>query len=456
MITPIKVVKTGMYWVRKSDLTDVQISQIQRQYTYQHPKDEEDTFYTFIETDDKIGVPTGDTNKLKKILNNVTVEDRTVVLKFDTPVKSDNLVLRDYQETAMQEIQDYFNSGGTTFNLAGKPGSGKSYMLAALLAKMKMKVLIVAHLTSLIDQIKNEIETATGMTVTVLNAKNTVIGDINVATSQFISRNTDVWYQIKTGIGMLVIDESESAASLSTLRIIQRCYAKYRVFISATFSRSVDDRTEALKDVAGHKRITLHAQDMLNPTVIQVQCPEIFNNPVNKNLYQKAKGVFFKNPGIDEKVILVTKASIKKDRQVLIAVDIIDVQNRLKQKLEADGITCGIMNGETKAKDRVQILQDYNDGKIKVLLGVNVLNAGLSIPKITTIVKVSIPSSSEKLEQLIGRLRRKFEGKQGAWFIDLHFKGFKCQKSFYVKKVREESWKYHETTWDAFVKQISG
>lgn len=750
------VVKTGLYWLTKSSLTEVQLKRLRHGYSYYNPKDPEALpFETFIETDDKFGVPTGDFQKLLNIVPDCVVEDRTVVPKFSTKLESKGLTLRDYQEVAMQEITEYFGNGGTCFNLAGSCGcvdcdtefltrtgwkriadytkgdevlqwepdgstkwvsdveyvkepcdtmtrvkttttdmvlsdehrvpyitskgnfgtkpfgyiktlsnvdipkyftvpsnvqginltdaqirvivmqsadghlipksnririnvkkerkkvrvlqllseanvnysivkgtegylcvtypafmytkdltflyectteqlrvvaeecmywdgcqatqafsgndcnsaviqyaissttgkmcnisydhreykngrintvctsninvdtlhfknnilseykttdgykycftvpssyflarrngkifptgnSGKSFMLAALLAKIQIKVLIIAHLSSLIEQLKNEIESATGMTVTVLNAKNKTIGDINVATSQFISQNADVWYQLKHGIGMIVVDEAETAGSKSTLRILQRSYAKYRILISATYSRSVDKRTSALRDVSGHKTIELKATGLLNPTVIQVHCPERFNNPPNKNLYQRAKGVFFSNENIDEKVILVTESSLKKDRQVLIAVDIIEVQNRLKNKLEQLGYKCGIMNGETKAKDRTEMLDAYDKGDVQVLLGQAVLNAGLSVPKISTIIKVSIPSSEEKLEQLIGRARRTFDGKQGAWFIDLQFSGFKAQDTFYNRKAKQENWKFVKTSWDKFSQQLQG
>jgi hypothetical protein len=325
----IPVIKTGLFWMMKSNLTEVQLKRLRYSYSYPNPKDlTAPPFETFIELDDKFGVPTGDLQKLLSIVPDVVIEDRTVVPKFSTTVNAKGLALRDYQEVAMQEITEYFNKGGTCMNLAGSCGSGKSFMLAALLAKMKVKVLIIAHLSSLIEQLKNEIESATGMTVTVLNAKNKTIGDINVATSQFISKNEDVWYQIKHGVGMIVVDEAETVGSLSTLRILQRSYARYRVLIRATFSRSVDKRTSALLDIASQKRVVLEATGMLNPTVIQVQCPERFSNPPNKNLYQRAKGVFFSNENIDDKVILVTESSLQKDRQELIAVDIIEVQNR--------------------------------------------------------------------------------------------------------------------------------
>lgn len=445
------VVKTGMLWLNKCDLSEGELLSIQLAYSYPHPKDPLDVFQTFVETNDRIGVPTGDEDKIRGIIGNISIEDRTVAPSFDDmDVKSDNLVLRDYQESALEDILFYFKFSGTTLNLAGSPGSGKSYMLAALISQLKVKVLIIAHLTTLIEQIKNEIETATGLKVTVLNAKNKQIGDINVATSQFISRNSDVWYQIKQGIGLLVVDEAESAGSPSTLRIIQKAYAKYRIFISATYSRSVDRRTQALLDLAGHKKIVLQYDALIKPTVLQIECPEIFVSPINPNWYQRAKSQFFKQDSIHNKVIQITRSSLSKNRQVLIAVDLIDVQERLSEMLQELGYTTAILNSETKQSDRMQMLKDFDAGKIQILIGFATLNAGISVPKISTIIKVSMPSSVEKLEQTIGRSRRTFPGKEGAWVIDLHFEGFKDQSKFYKLKERSEMWVFKRLTWEKF------
>lgn len=447
----ITVVKTGMYWINKLDLTYNQLLDIQLAYAYPHPQDPLDIFQTYVETDDRVGVPNGDYEKLAGIIGCFQVDDRSVDPIFDNQnIDSSKLVLRDYQEDALDDIMTYFKFSGQTLNLAGNPGSGKTFMLAALLAKMKVKVLIIAHLTSLIEQITDEIETATGMKVTVLNAKNKQIGDINVATSQFISRNSDVWYQIKKGIGMLVIDEAESAGSESTLRIVQKCYAKYRIFISATYRRSVDRRTSALLDLAGHKKVVLEYKDLIKPTVLQIECPETFSPPINKMMYQREKSKFFRNTAIHDKVIDIVESSLSKNRQVLIAIDLIDIQNILADKIEALGHKAAIINSETKQADRSAILKQFDSGDIKVILGFATLNAGLSVPKISTIIKVSIPSNVEKLEQTIGRARRSFPGKEGAWVIDLHFSGFKDQSSFYKGKVKTEGWVYKNLNWYKF------
>jgi superfamily II DNA or RNA helicase len=80
-----------------------------------------------------------------------------------------------------------------------------------------------------------------------------------------------------------------------------------------------------------------------------------------------------------------------------------------------------------------------------------VLNAGLSIPKISVIIRVSFANSPEKLTQLIGRALRDYEGKQGAWFIDLQFGQGVYKRMQLYRKIK---FKLFTTTWEKFKGQL--
>lgn len=454
----IKAQQTGLLWFLKEDLEPNKIERLKVSHTYVNPKDQENTFSTFIELKDKFGVPCGDLAKVKNILqDDIDITDNRISPKFKTKKKS-KLKLRDYQETVMEEIEEFLGNNGTAFNLSGEPGSGKSFMLANILTKLNTKTLIIAHLSQLTKQLAKEIEEVLGTKPTILDKDTKELGDINIATSQLISKNPDLWYLIKKGIGCIVIDEAETLASLSTLRIVQRAHAKYHIFISATFTRSVDQRTEALIDFAGSNVFTLKNPALLKPQVIAVQCQETFTAPMDTKIYNLARGRFYKKDSIADKVVKVTLASLKKNRQVLIACDIVEMQNKLKTLLEDLGIGAECINSSTKESRRTEAMEEFNDGKIKVLIGFGTLNAGLSIPKISTIIRVATPSSKEKLEQLIGRARRDFDGKDGAFIIDLMFHGFNNESrlALYKKKRRTDNWKLSHTTWEDFEIKIKG
>jgi len=443
-----KAVLTGLLWVESKDLTPKQLQEVKQRYTYPHPY-EDTSFSTYIELDGRIGVPFGDKQKVKRLLPELSITDKRVDTPVDKPFKF-SLRLRPYQKEVVKGIFKFIHNGGTEFNLAGKPSSGKTITLAAILAKLGVKTLIIANQSMLISQIYEEMSQNTTANVKVLTASDFSLTDINIATSQFISQNKDVWYALKKGVGCVVLDEAHSLASPSTTRIIQKIYAKYSIFISATFTRSVDARTEALTDFAGHKTFTLVNDALIVPKIMMIQCPERYPRYVSKFQAARDKAKFFDQQSIFDKVELLTEASLKKGRQVLIVTDVVNMQEALAESLKAYGV--GILNGSTKAAERRDILSRYATGEIKILIGGMVLNAGLSIPRITTIIRVAFPSSGEKNVQIVGRALRTFEGKDGAFIFDLVFQG----KS---SKEREEAYKangYAVThhSWDKIKEKI--
>lgn len=335
--------------------------------------------------------------------------------------------------------------------------SGKSFMLANILTRLNTKTLIIAHLSSLTVQLAKEIEEVLGVKPQILTKDTKELSDINIATSQLISKNKDLWYLIKDGIGCLVVDEAESLASMTTMRIFQRAHAKYHIFISATFTRSVDNRTPALVDFAGQKVITLHNDKLITPQVFCVDVDEIFKTPAHNKLFAVARSRFYNQSSLRQKVIRICRASLAKNRQVLVACDLIDMQEKLVQELkDLYGIVAVAVNSSTKVQQRKEALDKFNTGEVQVLIGFGTLNAGLSIPRISTIIRIATPNSPEKLEQLIGRGRREFEGKDGCFVIDLFIKGFNIasRERLYVRKRRLEGWKLFRLSWSTFEEKV--
>lgn len=76
------------------------------------------------------------------------------------------------------------------------------------------------------------------------------------------------------------------------------------------------------------------------------------------------------------------------------------------------------ITGDTKSNDRERILDDFKNGKIKVLSNVGTLICGFDYPSLDTIVIARPTMSLRFYYQAIGRIIRPFQGKQG-WVVDL-------------------------------------
>ena len=94
-----------------------------------------------------------------------------------------------------------------------------------------------------------------------------------------------------------------------------------------------------------------------------------------------------------------------------------------KNIMQAQALIAAIPNsafvtGETKKKDREEILRRFKAGEIKVVANVGVLTTGFDYPELDTVIMARPTMSLSLYYQVIGRAIRPFPGKE-PWFIDL-------------------------------------
>lgn len=78
-----------------------------------------------------------------------------------------------------------------------------------------------------------------------------------------------------------------------------------------------------------------------------------------------------------------------------------------------------MVSGETPKKERTQILEDFRDGKIKVLTNVGILTTGFDYPELDTIVIARPTMSLALYYQIVGRALRPHPSKKEGWIVDL-------------------------------------
>lgn len=78
-----------------------------------------------------------------------------------------------------------------------------------------------------------------------------------------------------------------------------------------------------------------------------------------------------------------------------------------------------VLHGKTKKKDRTRIIKDFKEGRLKGISNVGVLIEGFDKPNLSSAVMARPTNSLIIWYQIVGRLVRKFEGKEFATIIDL-------------------------------------
>jgi len=102
--------------------------------------------------------------------------------------------------------------------------------------------------------------------------------------------------------------------------------------------------------------------------------------------------------------------------RVLIFANRRDEARRLKEKLETYGISCALLSGEVDQKQRINRLENFRDGKIRVLVATDVASRGIHVEAISHVINYNMPHDVEEYVHRIGRT-----GRAGASGISITF-----------------------------------
>lgn len=90
----------------------------------------------------------------------------------------------------------------------------------------------------------------------------------------------------------------------------------------------------------------------------------------------------------------------------------------MAEKLNASGVECGLITGQTSEQMRIKIYEDYAKGKIRALSGVAVFVEGFDDPSCDAVVLARPTCSLSLLFQMCGRASRLYLGKQYGHLLD--------------------------------------
>lgn len=115
-------------------------------------------------------------------------------------------------------------------------------------------------------------------------------------------------------------------------------------------------------------------------------------------------------------LISEVRERIAKDERTLITTLTVKMAEDLTQYLINMNLKVGYLHHETKTLERIEILRDLRQGKIDILVGINLLREGLDLPEVSLIIildadKEGFLRSQRSLIQIIGRAARNQDGR---------------------------------------------
>lgn len=355
--------------------------------------------------------------KFTQIAPEIELEDLRITPSVAKKVTLTSLVLREYQQSVAEDLKKLWGNGSTDTIICAAAGWGKTYVLSYFISNLQLRTTIIVDKTLLANQMLKEISEHTDADVAILT-KTSELHDVNIVTFQLLNNNPELLKELQDNSGFVVLDECHIAPASSLQEIMRGFSGRYRMGLSATPTRS-DNLTELIYDTFGRSIVFGHNPEALVVDVHRVKIPQTFYSGAKD--YKKKLSVFLKQQkGIIQEMV---SYFVTKGRHVFIAVDTQDLQEFYCKLFNSLEIPSAIMNAYTTSEERNLIIERFNKGELKVIIGFAVLEKGISISRMDTIVHLSGAGTKEKCEQLIGRLRRTHELKRTPMFIDLQFLG---------------------------------
>ena len=194
-------------------------------------------------------------------------------------------------------------------------------------------------------------------------------------------------------IEILVLDECDRMLDMGFIRDIRKILAKLpdarqTLMFSATFSKTIQQLANTL---------------LKSPTLIEVAS----RNTASKQVEQVVHPVERDR----KRELLAYMISFHNWKQVLVFTRTKHGASRLAEQLAKDGLKTAAIHGNKSQAARTKALNDFKQGKVRVLVATDVASRGLDIEQLPHVVNFELPNVPEDYVHRIGRTGR--AGKSG-------------------------------------------
>ncbi|MBN2582929.1 MAG: DEAD/DEAH box helicase [Planctomycetes bacterium] len=321
--------------------------------------------------------------------------------------------LRDYQETAVAGV---VRALGNRPILVAPTGSGKTVMATALVERIGGHVLWMAHRKELIEQAAARLQSH-GLVVGVIKAgvRPTPLAPVQVASVASLLRRDFPPAEL------IVIDEAHHAAADSYRTILEGYASVPLVGLTATPFR-LDGR--GLGDLFGEIVVAAWPDELCSRGILHK--PKVWASPPpdlrgvrvvagDYNKSQLAQRVNTREQNADLVKMWLKHAAGR--RTVAFAVDV-EHSQAIVAAFRGVGLPAEHLDGKTHECERAAILERLASGRTLIVSNCMVLTEGWDLPVLECAI-VARPTDSLNLHlQMVGRIMRACDGKDGAIVLD--------------------------------------
>ena len=357
---------------------------------------------------------------LKEYYIKLNIEDKRVV-GIETNFDFDG-TLNEEQDKALAGVLD------VDFGVfVAPPGTGKTVLAIAAIAKRKTNVLILVHRKPIMDQWRLQMSAFLGIDKKEIGqiggGKNKATGIIDVGMVQSLDLAEGVYDGI-ANYGFIIVDECHHLGAVSFEKVLTQAKAKYVLGLTATPYRG-DGHQPIIHMQCGpichrikQKDITAHiSSSVVIPRVTNFSYPWIEGSKI-VDLSSRMIESYERNQLIVDDIINVLGAG----RFPLILTERREHLERLAQGLKDKVGFLAVLHGGIKQKQRREIFQQIkdcpDDCRKAILATGSYIGEGFDEPRLNTLF-LTMPSSFKgKIVQYAGRLHRYHKDKDDVQIYD--------------------------------------
>lgn len=294
--------------------------------------------------------------------------------------------------------------------------AGKSKIISAFIRLSKLPTLILTDRSTLGAQLAEDLR-SDGIDCGFNAGSGTRQGFCMVSTIQSVKKLGDI-HRFQCVIG----DEIHKHSS----KTFQEFYSSFGCPLKYGFSASPSNGNlldfAKIRQQFGSIEIQVRSNELIENEVmakpiirlIETECPETLDYPSANDL-----GIVHND--LRNKQIVEIVEHHREEGYICILVRIIE-HGELLERLIPGSV---FLRGESNLKERMKVIKKFNNGEIPVLIGSGILNEGISISNMRTLIMASGQKAQTQSIQKIGRVLRITKDKKQGVFYDFIDEGNK-------------------------------